>query len=137
MTVIMTDALNALGITQYTLVGSPTTEELFNQSFKKVGSIDADGNPTFTNDWGFTWAELKAKYDEMCVQEVLNSCKQQASALLYETDWTTIPDVANPANTPYLKNQTEFIAWRSQIRQLAVNPIANPIFPPKPNEVWG
>lgn len=66
-----------------------------------------------------------------------NICKQQASQLLYETDWTTIPDVANPANTPYLTNQAEFIAWRSQIRALAVNPVANPVFPPKPDEVWG
>lgn len=64
-------------------------------------------------------------------------CKEQASALLYETDWTTIPDVVDPTNTPYLKNQAEFISWRSQIRALAVNPIANPIFPPKPEAIWG
>lgn len=63
-------------------------------------------------------------------------CKKQASALLYETDWTTIPDVADSANSPYLANQTEFISWRSQIRALAVNPVADPIFPPKPQEVW-
>lgn len=65
------------------------------------------------------------------------SCKEQASQLLYETDWTTIPDVADPVNSPYLTNQTDFIAWRSQIRSLAVNPVADPIFPPKPNEIWG
>ena len=67
----------------------------------------------------------------------LQDCKKQASQLLYETDWTTIPDVADPANTPYLTNQAAFIAWRSQIRALAVNPVANPVFPPKPDEVWG
>lgn len=72
-------------------------------------------------------------------QETLakQSCKQQASELLYQTDWTTIPDVADPANSPYLTNQAEFIAWRSQVRALAVNPVADPVFPPKPNEVWG
>jgi hypothetical protein len=64
-------------------------------------------------------------------------CKKQASELLYETDWTTIPDVADSVNSPYLTNQSEFIAWRSQIRALAVNPIVDPVFPPKPNEVWG
>lgn len=64
-------------------------------------------------------------------------CKDQASKLLYETDWTTIPDVADPANSPYLTNQTEFIAWRSQIRQLAVNPIVDPVFPLTPKAVWG
>lgn len=65
------------------------------------------------------------------------NCKKQASALLYETDWTTIPDVADPANTPYLTNQAEFIAWRSQVRALAVNPVVDPVFPPKPTEIWG
>lgn len=65
------------------------------------------------------------------------NCKEQASKLLYETDWTTIADVADPANSPYLKNQSEFIAWRSQVRALAVNPVVDPVFPPKPNEVWG
>ena len=65
------------------------------------------------------------------------NCKEQASKLLYETDWTTIADVADPSNTPYLTNQADFIAWRSQIRALAVNPVVDPVFPPKPNEVWG
>lgn len=64
-------------------------------------------------------------------------CKKDASALLYETDWTTIPDVADPANSPYLKNQAEFIAWRSQIRELAINPVVNPVFPPTPEAIWG
>lgn len=78
-------------------------------------------------------------YDLQAVttQAQKNQCKQQASQLLYETDWTTIPDVADSTNSPYLTNQAEFIAWRSQIRALAVNPVANPIFPPKPNEIWG
>ena len=65
-----------------------------------------------------------------------NNCKTQASKLLYETDWTTIPDVANPANSPHLANQADFIAYRNQVRQLAVNPVVNPVFPTKPAEVW-
>jgi hypothetical protein len=80
-----------------------------------------------------TWAEVEVAMNEV----KKGQCKEQASALLYETDWTTIPDVADPANSPYLKNQADFIAWRSQIRALAVNPVANPVFPTKPNEVWG
>lgn len=64
--------------------------------------------------------------------------KQQAVSLLSATDWTTIPDVANPemAN-PYLMNQAEFIAWRSQVRAIAVNPPSTPVdFPPQPTEQW-
>jgi hypothetical protein len=68
----------------------------------------------------------------------LLACKEQASSLLYKTDWTTIPDVADPTKSnPYLMNQAEFIAYRSQVRQLAVNPVANPVFPPVPTSQWG
>lgn len=65
-----------------------------------------------------------------------DQCKQTASQLLYATDWTTIADVANPVNTPYLYNQAEFIVYRNAVRKLAVNPVADPTFPTKPNEVW-
>lgn len=84
-----------------------------------------------------TEEELLAQAAELNAQEPFKTCKKKASQLLYETDWTTIADVADPANSPYLKNQAEFIAWRSQIRALAINPVADPVFPPKPNEVWG
>jgi hypothetical protein len=95
---------------------------------------------------GLTWLSdtpkpTQAELDAFALptQETIakQDCKKQASALLYETDWTTIPDVADSANTPYLTNQAEFIAWRSQIRALAINPVVDPVFPPKPNEVWG
>jgi hypothetical protein len=95
---------------------------------------------------GLTWLDsttkpTQAELDALAIptQETVakQSCKKQASELLYETDWTTIPDVADSANTPYLTNQTEFITWRSQIRALAINPVVDPVFPPKPNEVWG
>jgi predicted lipoprotein len=57
----ITSALKSLGVTAYTIVGSPTTEVEFRNTFKKVASIDAEGNPTFTDNWGFTWAELQAE----------------------------------------------------------------------------
>lgn len=63
-------------------------------------------------------------------------CKNYASHLLYETDWTTIPDVIDPANNPYLMNQADFIAYRNQVRQLAVNPVIDPVFPDKPTAQW-
>jgi hypothetical protein len=65
-----------------------------------------------------------------------NVCKQKASFLLYETDWTTIPDVANSENSPYLTNQAEFITYRNTVRKYAVNPVENPNFPTEPTPVW-
>jgi hypothetical protein len=95
----------------------------------------AEYNALFETTWVNkpTWLEVEVEVANIDKQE----CKAKASALLYETDWTTIPDVADPANSPYLTNQAEFIAWRSQIRALAVNPVVDPVFPPKPTDIWG
>lgn len=64
--------------------------------------------------------------------------KSQATMLLQQTDWTTIPDVANSElSNPYLMNQAEFIAWRSQVRAIAVNPPTTPAdFPTQPTAQW-
>lgn len=78
-------------------------------------------------------------YDPVAVQEEADkmACKDQAKSILSETDWTSIADVGNPsASNPYLLNQGEFIAYRSQIRALAVNPVANPVWPIPPTEQW-
>jgi len=63
-------------------------------------------------------------------------CKETASDLLYQTDWTTIPDVANPENSPYLENQPEFISYRNDIRKYAVDPVTNPVWPAIPTAQW-
>jgi hypothetical protein len=63
--------------------------------------------------------------------------KATASRLLAGTDWTTIADVASPINNPYLANQSEFIAYRQVIRQIAVYPPAGEVvWPTPPTEVW-
>ena len=67
---------------------------------------------------------------------LLSQCKQTASSLLYQTDWTVIPDVSNPDNTPHLTNKDEFVAYRNLIRALAINPVTNPVWPQKPTAQW-
>ena len=100
--------------------------ELYPNVVRTIGDIayDANGN------------EVAYDLSAVTIQAEKNACKAQASSLLYATDWTTIPDVADPANNPYLTNQAEFITWRSQIRELAVNPVVDPIFPTQPTPVW-
>jgi preprotein translocase subunit SecD len=81
--------------------------------------------------------QILAEQARLESQIPLDNCTEQAVTLLQATDWTTIPDVANPsASNPYLMNQGAFIAWRSQVRALAVNPVANPVFPAQPTEQW-
>jgi hypothetical protein len=83
-----------------------------------------------------TQAQINNEIATLNSNQPLVDCKNKASQLLYETDWTTIPDVANPINNPYLMNQADFIAYRNSLRKLAVTPVANPVWPTKPNEQW-
>jgi hypothetical protein len=64
--------------------------------------------------------------------------KQQAQVLLSETDWTCTVDINNPQySNPYLTNQDEFLAYRSTVRAIAVNPPTTPAtFPEQPVATW-
>jgi len=100
---------------------------LYPQTVTTVGDIayDANGN--------------EVTYDSVAVQAEADKidCSAQAKAILTATDWTSIPDVANPAvSNPYLTNQAEFLAYRSTVRNYAVNPVVDPVFPTAPTEQW-
>ena len=64
--------------------------------------------------------------------------KTIATSKLSATDWTTIPDVADPTKSnPYLNNVQDFIVYRNAVRQYAVYPVAGDInWPAVPQEVW-
>lgn len=64
--------------------------------------------------------------------------KQQAQADLYATDWTSIPDITDPAKcTPTLLNQADFLTYRNQLRAIAINPPATLVqLPVKPEPKW-
>ena len=101
--------------------------KLYPQTVRTMGddAFDVDGNPVI--------------YDAAAVQ--LESEKmtnaQTAVGILNSTDWTTIADVALPEANPRLGNQSEFIAYRQVIRQIAVYPPAGEIvWATPPTEVW-
>ena len=63
--------------------------------------------------------------------------KVTAQGILSSTDWTTIADVANPINSPYLANQAEFISYRNAVRNIAVYPTAGDlVWPTQPTDTW-
>ena len=63
--------------------------------------------------------------------------KELAKQLLSETDWVNQPDVINTSLTPHLLNHSEFIAYRSALRAIAVNSTTgNLTWPTKPQEQW-
>ena len=91
-----------------------------------------------------SWATCcVTKYDEAMapkppVPATADQNKAMAISLLQQTDWTQIPSVSDPAlSNPYLANKNEFDAYRNDVRQYALNPIAGDItWPTKPQEVW-
>lgn len=79
-----------------------------------------------------TPAQIQARDDRL-----RGDNKSKATKLLQQTDWTTIPDVSDPAvSDPYLVNAAEFAAYRNQVRKIAVNPPVVAVFPTMPNEIW-
>lgn len=82
------------------------------------------------------WVDITGNWP-LPILPTLAQNKATASVLLTATDWTTIADVADPINSPYLANQAEFIAYRNLVRQIAVYPTAGDlVWPVAPNEVW-
>ena len=70
-------------------------------------------------------------------EELIAQCKATATGILQTTDWTSIGDVGDPTKAnPYLVNQAAFISYRSTVRNLAVNPVVDPVFPTAPTEEW-
>jgi len=94
---------------------------------------------TIRGDVAYDANDNEVSYDiaAVDVQASKNSCSSQAKAILQTTDWTSIADVGDPTKSnPYLVNQAAFISYRSTVRNLAVNPVVDPVFPTAPTEEW-
>ena len=57
------------------------------------------------------------------------NCKNQAKQLIANSDWSVLPDVN-------ITNKSEFENYRTQLRNLILNPVEDPIFPVEPNPIW-
>ncbi len=95
----------------------------------------ATGDPVVITELGIPPSNLQPTQPVFAPTAGQN--KSTASGLLSATDWTTIADVADPINSPYLTNQAEFIFYRNLVRQIAVYPVAGYlVWPVAPIEVW-
>lgn len=89
-------ALDELGITEWVLRGEPTTEDEFNEMFRKVTGQDSNGNgieSSNPSDWGTTWSAVKAKQDALVAAEPMRLLRVERDRLLAETDWMAGSDV--------------------------------------------
>jgi hypothetical protein len=109
--------------------------EVSTSDYQQLLVAQQNGQVIQANDQGYPVA---VNQQGATPEQVQAANKSQASNLLYKTDWTTIPDVANSSlSNPYLSNVAEFVAYRNQVRGIAVNPPTTPAtFPVKPEAKW-
>jgi len=93
--------------------------KLYPQVISIIGDIayDADGN------------EVQYDTEAVNLEAGKLACKATAQQLLQATDWTQVADCP-------LVNKAEFTTYRATVRALAINPVANPVFPELPSEQW-
>lgn len=72
------------------------------------------------------WETEKAR---LIAYQPKQDCKNKAKTLIAYCDWSVLQDVK-------LLNQTEFINYRTILRDYILNPVENPDFPPEPEPVW-
>lgn len=91
----ISQALTELGIKEWVLRGEPTTEAEFNEMFRKVTGADANGSAiesTNPADFGVTWAQVKAKSDELVAAAPLKALRDERNRKIAETDWWATSD---------------------------------------------
>ena len=84
------EALSALGIDGWVLRGEPTTEDEFNDMFKKITGADAGGSAIESSnpsDFGTTWSAVSAKMTELTNAAPMKELRRQRDAKLAECDW--------------------------------------------------
>jgi hypothetical protein len=78
-----------------------------------------------------TWKQIEAEWVILNVEIKKQNCKNQAKSLLANSDWSTLLDVQTQ-----LENYNDFVSYRSQLRELVINPVENPVFPSEPEAKW-
>ena len=95
----MTDiatALSELGVTEWVLRGEPTTEDEFNEMFRKVTGSDANGTAIESSDpskFGVTWKQASDKKTELVNAKPMADLREERDRRLAETDWMANSDV--------------------------------------------
>ena len=86
----VTDALSALGVTQWVLRGEPTNAEEFASMFRKVTGSTDDGSAIESDnsvDFGVTWDEVNVKMQDLTASAPLKALRAERDRLIAATDW--------------------------------------------------
>jgi hypothetical protein len=62
-------------------------------------------------------------------EQLITRAKYRAEQALQESDWAVLPDVP-------LVNKAEWETYRAALRDIAINPTSEPVWPTKPATIW-
>ena len=108
----ISQAISALGITEWVLRGEPTSEAEFNAMFRKVTGADSNNSAIESSDpkdFGTTWKAVSDKKTELTNAEPMRLLRVERDRLLAETDWMANSDVTLADN---------WKTYRQQLRDL-------------------
>lgn len=98
-------ALTELNIDEWVLRGEPTSEEEFNEMFRKVTGATADGSAIESSNpdnFGVTWSQVSTKKAELVAAEPMRLLREERNRRLAETDWWAMSDrTMTEAQTTY------------------------------------
>ena len=122
-------ALDSLGIVNYKLEGTPTTETEFNESFIKITGSDSEGvaiETTDPADFGVTWDQVQTAIDNLVDEELIN-LRTERNRLIALTDWTQMEDI--PQST-----RDAWKTYRQALRDITENytTLDTVVWPEKP-----
>ena len=101
----VSDALSALGVTEWVLRGEPTNADEFGAMFRKVTGADDNGSAIESDnatDWGVTWDEVNEKLQDLTAAEPMKELRAERDKLIAATDWWASSDLTmTDAQTAY------------------------------------
>ena len=101
----VSDALSALGVTEWVLRGEPTSADEFGSMFRKVTGADDNGSAIESDnasDWGVTWDEVNKKLQDLTSAEPMKELRAERDKLIAATDWWASSDLTmTDAQTAY------------------------------------
>ena len=101
----VSDALSALGVTEWVLRGEPENADEFGAMFRKVTGADENGSAIESDnsaDWGVTWDEVNEKLQDLTAAEPMKELRAERDKLIAATDWWASSDLTmTDAQTAY------------------------------------
>jgi hypothetical protein len=86
----VSEALSALGVNEWVLIGDPTNADEFASTFRKVTGVDENGSAIQSDnsvDFGVTWDEVNVKLQDLTAAEPMKALRAERDRLITATDW--------------------------------------------------